>query len=173
MRCPACQVDLNENARRCPLCGGAAEDVPPLIEGVEYQDYPAHTKRPKPDRSLSAGHFLLRMVLAASLLLLWAGYRRQLPVAGVLASGIAVLTLFASSALLLVTLRHRQRRESHLVFLLIFAGLAAAELTAALRLGTALLPSACALGVVAVHLAVLGVLCGKGLGEELRARFYL
>ena len=45
MRCPDCQVDLNENATLCPLCGGAAEDIPPLIEGVTYQDYPNYENR--------------------------------------------------------------------------------------------------------------------------------
>ena len=47
MRCPACQVDLNENAAVCPLCGGAAEDAPPLIEGVAYQDYPGYDVTPE------------------------------------------------------------------------------------------------------------------------------
>jgi len=45
MRCPACQVDLNGNTKLCPLCGGPAEDVPPLIEGVAYQDYPSYESR--------------------------------------------------------------------------------------------------------------------------------
>ena len=46
MRCPACQVDLNENVAVCPLCGGAAEDTAPLIEGVAYQDYPDYGVTP-------------------------------------------------------------------------------------------------------------------------------
>jgi len=44
MRCPACRVDLNGNAARCPLCGGPAQDAPPLIEGVPYQDYPRYER---------------------------------------------------------------------------------------------------------------------------------
>jgi len=46
MRCLACQVDLNENVVCCPLCGGPAEDIPPLIEGVAYQDHPSCEYRP-------------------------------------------------------------------------------------------------------------------------------
>ena len=42
MRCDACNVDLNENALRCPLCGGPAQDVPPLIAGAAYQEYPRY-----------------------------------------------------------------------------------------------------------------------------------
>lgn len=50
MRCLACQVDLNENVTMCPLCGGPAEDLPPQIPGVSYQDYPpcSPCKRPFP-----------------------------------------------------------------------------------------------------------------------------
>ena len=45
MRCKACNVDLNENAARCPLCGGPAQDVPPRIAGIAFQDYPAYQRR--------------------------------------------------------------------------------------------------------------------------------
>ena len=45
MRCPTCQVDLNEDANRCPLCGSPAEDAPQLIEGVAYQEYPRYENR--------------------------------------------------------------------------------------------------------------------------------
>ena len=41
MRCGACDVDLNENAALCPLCGSCAQDIAPLIGGVVFQDYPA------------------------------------------------------------------------------------------------------------------------------------
>jgi len=44
MRCINCRVDLNENATRCPLCGGGAQDVPPLIQGVAFQDYPVYAR---------------------------------------------------------------------------------------------------------------------------------
>ena len=40
MRCLACQVDLNETVTKCPLCGSTAEDVPALLEGIVFQDYP-------------------------------------------------------------------------------------------------------------------------------------
>jgi hypothetical protein len=42
MRCIICDVDLNENATLCPLCGVDAQDVPPHIEGIVFQDYPAY-----------------------------------------------------------------------------------------------------------------------------------
>ena len=48
MRCGACDVDLNENAAFCPLCGGPALDVPPRIAGVAFQDYPAYGRKPAP-----------------------------------------------------------------------------------------------------------------------------
>ena len=58
MRCKACSVDLNENAARCPLCGSPAQDVPPRITGVAFQDYPAYQRRAhhraKQDRHASA-----------------------------------------------------------------------------------------------------------------------
>lgn len=41
MRCKSCNVDLNETAAQCPLCGGPAQNIPPLITGVAFQDYPA------------------------------------------------------------------------------------------------------------------------------------
>ena len=40
MRCPACLVDLNETAVRCPLCGGATENTPPVLGSIPYQPYP-------------------------------------------------------------------------------------------------------------------------------------
>ena len=47
MQCPACHVDLNETARRCPLCGGPAQGHAPAIPGVAYQDYPRGRGRVK------------------------------------------------------------------------------------------------------------------------------
>lgn len=125
MRCPACQVDLNGNAALCPLCGGPAEDISPLIEGVACQDYPRYaTKRFRRIPSLavcyranggiSTGNFLLGVVCTAALPLFWFGYARGLPVTAILASGMAIVTLGAISALLLATLLPCRRRESHL-----------------------------------------------------------
>jgi len=48
MRCGLCNVDLNENAARCPLCGAPARDVPPLIDGIAFQDYPAYGRSRPP-----------------------------------------------------------------------------------------------------------------------------
>ena len=45
MRCISCNVDLNETAARCPLCGGGAQNASPLIQGVAFQDYPAYKNR--------------------------------------------------------------------------------------------------------------------------------
>ena len=45
MRCLECQVDLADNVSLCPLCGAAAQDVPPLLEGVNSQDYPDYTNK--------------------------------------------------------------------------------------------------------------------------------
>jgi len=227
MRCPACQVDLNETASLCPLCGGRAADIPPLIERIAYQDYPAYEhKRFQRSasliyffssacvfllaaglefwltgrlhltpylafafpcvwallirlrkNSLSVGNYLLGCVFTVSLLLFWIGHVHNFPVASVLSSGVAVLTLMASTVLLLVTLLRRRHRERHLVFLLIFLVLSAVEFGAALWEGTAhnpaeLVLSACALGLSLVSLAVLCTLCGKALLKELKARFH-
>jgi len=49
MRCLACRVDLNETVTKCPLCGGAAEDVPAQIEGIAFQEYP-DCKPVKPEK---------------------------------------------------------------------------------------------------------------------------
>jgi len=227
MRCPNCQVDLNENASLCPLCGGPARNIPPLIAGVAYQDYPAYEhKRFRRNisliyffssacvfllaagleiglagrlrltpylafaapcvwallirlkrNSLSVGNYLLGCVFTISLLLFWIGHVHNFPVTSVLSSGVAVLTLMASTVLLLVTLLRRRRRESHLVFLLIFLVLSSVEFGAALWEGTARNPaelvlSACALGFALVNLTVLCALCGKALLKELKARFH-
>ena len=45
MRCEECNVDLNENADFCPLCGGKAKDLPALIEGIGFQDYPDYRQK--------------------------------------------------------------------------------------------------------------------------------
>jgi len=227
MRCQACQMDLNENASLCPLCGGPGENIPPLLAGVVYQDYPAYEhKRFRRSasliyffssagvfllaaglefwfagrlrltpylafaapcvwallirlkkNSLSVGNYLLGGVFTVSLLLFWIGHVHNFPVASVLSSGVAVLTLMASTVLLFVTLLRRRRRESNLVFLLIFLVLSAVEFGAALweraaRNPAELALSACALGLSLANLAVLCAFCGKALLKELKARFH-
>jgi len=76
MRCLACQVDLNENVNFCPLCGGPAEDIPPLIEGVAYQVYPSYESRRlcRGTRTMRPGHIpnalsLFRVLFSPGLLL--------------------------------------------------------------------------------------------------------
>ena len=172
MRCPACQVDLNENAALCPLCGGLAEDTPPLIPGISYQDYPAY-KRQRPRRKLlSPWSFLPEAVFVLSLLLLWGGYRHGIPFAAMLASGAAFLTLGAGLVLALVVLL-QPRRERHLVILLLLTLLGAAGFGASCIEGGAeyMALSASALVLSLMNLSMLRGLCGKGLGEELKARF--
>jgi len=67
MRCPVCRVDLNENARLCPLCGGAAADIPPAIEGISYQDYPEYQHQ-REELNLSAVYFAACAILFLALL---------------------------------------------------------------------------------------------------------
>ena len=50
MRCGQCNVDLNETAACCPLCGAPAQDIPALIKGIAFQDYPAYGRN-KPPRA--------------------------------------------------------------------------------------------------------------------------
>ncbi|MDR1464840.1 MAG: DUF6320 domain-containing protein [Oscillospiraceae bacterium] len=227
MKCPDCQVDLNENVSRCPLCGKLAETSEPVIRDVSYQDYPAYEYRrfqrnlslvyfcgsvavfvalallerlltgrlhylpylaflvpcvwalvirPRMNRSLSPGNFLLGALFTISLLLFWVGRMQRLPMTSTLASGVAIVTLGAVSVLFLDTLVHKKNRERHLVFLLIFLVLGAAEFAAALREGHAhpayVVLSACALGLSLINLIALGAFCGRALWEELRARFH-
>jgi len=59
MRCNACDVDLNENVSYCPLCGGPVRDIPPLIEGIVFQEYPNY-RREKPALIRSRGEIITR-----------------------------------------------------------------------------------------------------------------
>ena len=172
MRCPACRVDLNENACRCPLCGGPAEDAPPLIPGVAYQDYPAYEPRRPRRKSLPPGRFLPETVSALSLLLIWAGYRHGVSVAAVLSCAAAALALAAA---LVLSALLRRRRERCLAPLLLLALLGAAGFGVAWAAGgrTGMALSACALALSLLNLAALRGLCGKALLEELKARFML
>lgn len=45
MRCNHCNIDLDESAEVCPLCGAPAENTPPVIEGIAQADYP---EKPEP-----------------------------------------------------------------------------------------------------------------------------
>jgi len=172
MRCPACRVDLNENACRCPLCAGPAEATPPLIPGVAYQDYPPYGRGRSRRGPLSPWSLLPETALALSLLLLWGGFRRGMPPALMLASGAAALTLGAALALSPAILLLR-RPTRCLAPLLCLALLAAVECAAAFPAGGAahaVLP-AYALTLSLMNLAALRGLCGKALLEEFRARF--
>lgn len=42
MRCNHCNIDLDESAEVCPLCGAPAENIPPVIDGIVQADYPEH-----------------------------------------------------------------------------------------------------------------------------------
>lgn len=42
MRCLECNVDLGENYKKCPLCGAAAVDEVPLVEGITTAEYPKY-----------------------------------------------------------------------------------------------------------------------------------
>jgi len=59
MRCKACNVDLNATAALCPLCGGPAQNIPPLIASVAFQDYPAYRGGIRP-RSKQNGNMPIR-----------------------------------------------------------------------------------------------------------------
>jgi len=53
-------VDLNETAAHCPLCGAPAQDMPPLIEGIAFQDYPVYGRNNPPRVNPRRDHSLLR-----------------------------------------------------------------------------------------------------------------
>ena len=40
MRCRECNVDLPKEYTACPLCGGKVNDDKPLIEGLDFAEYP-------------------------------------------------------------------------------------------------------------------------------------
>ena len=40
MRCRECNVDLPKEYTACPLCGGKVHDDKPLIEGLDFAEYP-------------------------------------------------------------------------------------------------------------------------------------
>lgn len=40
MRCRECNVDLSENYKKCPLCGGPAYDDEPRVKGIKAAPYP-------------------------------------------------------------------------------------------------------------------------------------
>lgn len=42
MRCTACNVDLGENVKVCPLCGEKATDEKPVLEGMRVAEYPEY-----------------------------------------------------------------------------------------------------------------------------------
>ncbi|MCQ2461830.1 MAG: hypothetical protein MJ177_00315 [Clostridia bacterium] len=43
MRCKECNVDLAKEYTKCPLCGAAAVDEPPVIEDIETAPYPRYS----------------------------------------------------------------------------------------------------------------------------------
>jgi len=170
MRCPACQVDLNENVRCCPLCGGPAEDTPPLIPGISYQDYPVYAQKRSRRRRLSPWSFLPETAFALALLLIFAARKHGISIAAVLASAVAALTLVTALVLSALLRRYRERCLAALL-LLIPLGAAACGAALAVGGGAALGLPACALGLSLLLLSALRGLYGKRLREELKARF--
>jgi len=77
MRCPACRVDLNETAHVCPLCGGAALDIPPAIAGVVTQDYPEY--RPRPEELNLSAVFIVACAVLFLLLRFLLPVQRDIP----------------------------------------------------------------------------------------------
>ncbi len=45
MRCKACNVDLGENVKVCPLCREKAVDEAPVLEGLRVAEYPEYGKK--------------------------------------------------------------------------------------------------------------------------------
>ena len=156
MRCPACQVDLNENAARCPLCASPAQDAPPRIPGVSFQEYPAYKRGRRPRRPLSPWSFLPETAFALAFLLFWGGRRRGFSFAAMLSSGAALLVLWAAFALSLAILLGR-RPARYLPAALCLALLGGTVFLAACVEGgaaRAALP-ACALGLSLLNLSAL------------------
>lgn len=129
--------------------------------------------RPKMNVNLSLGNFMLGAMAFLSALLFWFGHLHQQRLTSTLASGGAILTLAATLVLLADTIFRRQHRERHLVFMLMFATLAAVEFGVAFREGTVHIAlSASALGLSLISLLLLWILCGKAIVEELKSRFH-
>ena len=73
MRCPACNIDLGESVRICPLCGAEAADEAPALPEIHEAPYPSYeavTYR-KPRAKRPTPHFLrIGLILSALFLLL-------------------------------------------------------------------------------------------------------
>ncbi|MDR2648059.1 MAG: DUF6320 domain-containing protein [Oscillospiraceae bacterium] len=123
MRCNACNVDVGENHKYCPLCGGGLTDEPPVLQGLTQAPYPAlRYKKPKPTPTaifffcwiplvvfigsqvaFYAGSHYITLLTASGLLCLWTAVVRPISKKYLHLSNFAASNLFTFSFLALVS----------------------------------------------------------------------